>query len=141
MLLTTKIKHLQEIPNFHWDTDTVSSPGGSWNIKIWISVWYHLTVLEQYIFKSMSKLVQSLEWEEKSKAACFLWEKLSFESYWKFWNVKRQTSWATLMGKEQEKRSKLYMQLSFHILVISEDSHGFKNKLIQGYNTRIFNQL
>lgn len=36
------------------------------------------------------------------------------------------------MGKEQEKRSKLYMQMSFHILEISEDSHGFKNKLIPG---------
>lgn len=36
------------------------------------------------------------------------------------------------MGKEQEKRSNLYMHMSFHILVISEDSHGFKNKLIPG---------
>lgn len=24
------------------------------------------------------------------------------------------------------------MQMSFHILVVSEDSHGFKNKLIPG---------
>lgn len=36
------------------------------------------------------------------------------------------------MGKEQEKRSKLYVQMSFHILVVCEDSHGFKNKLIPG---------
>lgn len=132
MLLTTKIKCLQEILNFHWDTDTVSFPGSLWNIHIWISVQHHLTILEQHIFKFISEFVKSLEWEEKGKAACFLWEKLSFESYWKFWNAKRQASWDTLMGKEQEKRSKLYMQISFHSLVISKDSDGFKNKLIPG---------
>ena len=129
MLLTTKIKCLEEITNFH----SVPFPGRSWNINIWISVWCHLTILEHYFkFKSIRKLVQSLEWEEKGKAACVLWEKLSFESCWKFFSVKRQTSWDTLTGKEQEKRSELYMQMSFHIIIISEDSHGFKNKLIPG---------
>lgn len=47
------------------------------------------------------------------------------------------------MGKEQEKRSKLYMQMSFHILVVSEDSHSFKNKLIPGiqWNTMDLQQV
>lgn len=131
MLLTAKIKCLQEIPNFHWHTDTLSFPGSSWN-NTWISGCCHCTILEQYVFKSITKFVHSSECGEKGKAACFLWEKLCFKSYWKFWNVKRQTSWDTLTGKEQEKRSKLWMQMYFRILVISEDSHGFKNKLIPG---------
>lgn len=132
MLLTTKIKCLQEIPNFHWHTDTVSFPGSSWN-NTWISVCCHWTILEQYVFKTISKLVQSSECEEKGKAACFLWEKLSFDSYWKFWNVKIQTIWDILMGKEQEKRSKPFMQISFHIIS--------KISSFQENNTRICEQF
>lgn len=97
MLLTNKIKCLQEMPDFHWETDTVLFPGSSWNINIWISVWYHLTVLEQYMFKSISELVQSLEWEEKGKAAClgFFFEKS--------WALKATESFGMLEDKPAEK--------------------------------------